>query len=419
MRALPAALALLLGLSCADDGLARNVQLGGFVFAEATHREARDTPVNPGDLFDLSSDLFEAAVLVEGEAAGFTWRARADAIGTGDDWPERTRVRLQELSYQRRIGERWSVSIGKQERSWDTGLAFRPLGFFRSRPDLRDILDREGRQEGLPLVSATYVDDRFIVEAVASDDVFGDVDDGIEARQWAARLSGQLGKLDASLVVRQAAGQRPGIGGSASYAAGAVELHFDAYGGPRARRRVHRGALESSGNGVAAELYASDPFMLVRGGHGTVLSSVIGATWAPSGKLSLGAEYIHQGSGFSTRQWSNYLDLVADHRAALDTPSRGLAIANLAYDLDVLRGAVRRDYLFLRGATSWKDFSISVSAFTGLADASALLNGTVTRKLGRKAEAVLTVSGFVGRDNAEFGLVPFGTIVSLSLRRSF
>lgn len=418
-----ACLATLSGLAWPSLTLAQDVRVGGFAFLEATHREAKATPVNPDDLFNLSSDAFEAAALVEGDAAGFAWRVRAESFGTGDRWPDRTRLRLQELSYQRRIGERLSVSVGKQERSWDSGLAFRPLGFFRTNPDLRDITDSEGRQEGLPLISVTYVGDQFVAEAVVSDDLFGDIDNAIEARQWAARLSGQLGKLDASLVVRAAAGQRPGVGGSATYAEGAVEVHVDAYVGPSRRRRTHRGLIGTGGQDVAdrlpAEPGASDPFVLDPGGRGSVLNGVVGVTWAPSSDLSLSAEYIHQDSGFSGRRWSAYLDLVASHRAALDTPAGGLAIANLAYDLGVLSGSVRRDYLFVLGRGSWKGIGMSASAFAGLADGSASLTASMSGKLSEHASAALTVTRLVGDRGSEFGLVPFGTIVSLSLRRSF
>lgn len=407
----------------ADDPAEDGVGLGGFVFLEATHRDARSTDVNPGDLFDLSSKTFEAAVIVEGPAFGFTWRARGELIGTEDRWPQRTRVRLQELSYQRRIGQRWSVSIGKQERSWDAGVSFRPLGFFRTQPNLSDPFDSEGRQEGLSLISVIYVGEAIITEAVVSDDVFGDIDDDVEARQWAARVSRQFGKIDASLVVRQAAGQSIGVGGSASYSAGAVELHADAYVGPRGRRRGHR-ALSGSGqvvpdDKIVDDLFPSDPFILDRGGGGTVLNSVVGITWAPSSDLRVNAEYIHRGGGLSGRKWSSYLDLVAGHRAALDTPSRGLAIANLSYDIGVLRGSVRKDYLYVQGSVTLGKLSLSASTIAGLADGSATLIASATHRFGQRAAAVFSAVSFIGSRTSEYGLLPFGTIVSLSLRRSF
>ncbi len=402
---------------------ANGLRVGGFAFAEATRLDARSTDVNPDDLFGLSGNRFEAAILVEASTSGFTLRARGEAIGTEKRWPDRTRIRLQELSYQRRIGQRWSVSIGKQERSWDSGFAFRPLGFFRTQPNLSDPIDTEGRQEGLPLVSVTYVGDAFIAEAVISDDVLGDIDDGVEARQWAGRVSRQFGKIDASLVLRQASGQGVGVGGSASYSAGAIELHADAYAGPRGRRRVHRafsGLERDMPDGVVAGgLFTSDPIVLDLGGRGTVVNAVAGVTWTPSSKWSLRAEYIHRGNGLSDRQWGSYLDLVADHRAALDTPSRGLAIANLAYDIGVLSGSARKDYLYVAGLATLEKLTLSASTNAGLADGSATLFGSATYQIGRRTVARLDAVVFVGDRRSEFGLLPFGTIVSLSLRRSF
>lgn len=409
---------LSLGLPCSLQA-AQELPFRGFVFVEGQHRSARDTPVNPDDLFRLSSDQLEAAVLVEGDIKGLSWRVRAEAVGEVAHWPEHKKIRIQELAYQRKVGERWSFSIGKQERSWDSGLAFRPLGFFRTRPDIRDPTDREGRQQGLPLISATYIGDRFTAEIVASDDVFGGVDEEIEARQWAARVSGQIGKLDASLVVRQAAGQRPGIGGSITYATGAIELHGDAYVGPSRRMLRHRGLLGSDSQEVPGDLYSSDPFFIDRGGRSTTLNSVVGITWAPLPNFSVTAEYIHQGGGYSDERWSDYLDLIATHRAALDTRFRGLATANLAYDLNVLRSTVRKDYLYVRASGSWRGFKMSGLAFAGLADGSASLTGTLSHLLGRKVEAQLAIIGFVGNPRSEFGLVPFGTVARLSLRRPF
>jgi hypothetical protein len=98
---------------------------------------------------------------------------------------------------------------------------------------------------------------------------------------------------------------------------------------------------------------------------------------------------------------------------------RGLAIANLAYDLNVLRSPVRRDYLFVRATGSWHGFKTSGSAFTGLADGGAALTGTLSHMLGKKVEAQLAISAFVGNSRSEFGLVPFGTVARLSLRRPF
>lgn len=407
----------------ADTPAEGSLQLGGFVFSEATRRNGRSTDVNPGNLFELSANTFEVAALVEGTAFGFTWRARAETVATKGRGPDRTRVRLQELSYQRRIGHRWSISVGKQERSWDAGFAFRPLGFFRTQPSLSDPFDTEGRQEGLPLLSVTYVGDAVVAEVVVSDDVFGDIDDGVEARQWAARVSRQFGKLDASLVVRHAAGQGPGAGISTSYSAGAIELHVDAYVGPRGRRRGHRGLFGPDrvvpDGGIADDLFTSDPFFLDRGGRGHVVNGVGGVTWAPSSDLSLRAEYIHRGAGLSGRRWSSYLDLIASHRVALDTPSRGLAIANLSYDISVLSGSVRKDYLYGQGTVTLGQLTLSASTLAGLADGSATLFASATRRLGRRAAVALTAVGFVGDRTSEYGLLPFGTIVSLSLRQSF
>ncbi len=409
---------LCLSLPCSLQA-ARELPFRGFVFVEAQHRSARDTPVNPDDLFRLSSDQLEAAILVEGDTKGLSWRVRGEAVGDLAHWPERKKIRIQELAYQRKVGERWSFSIGKQERSWDSGLAFRPLGFFRTRPDLRDPTDREGRQQGLPLVSATYVGDRFTAEIVASDDVFGGVGDEIEARQWAARVSSQIGKLDASLVVRQAAGQRPGLGASITYATGAFELHGDAYVGPTRRMRRHSGLLGDDSVDVPGDLYRSDPFFVDRGGGSTTLNSVVGFTWTPVRNLAVTAEYIHQGGGLSDERWSDYLDLIASHRAALETRSRGLAVANLAYDLNVLGSSVRKDYLYVRASGTWHGFAMSGLAFTGLADGGATLGGTLSHALGSKVEAQLAITAFVGNPRSEFGLVPLGTVTRLNLRRPF
>ncbi|HEX8602751.1 MAG TPA: hypothetical protein VF774_08905, partial [Pseudoduganella sp.] len=283
----------------ADDGV------HGYALASLTQTHARSTAANPDKLFDAGGGSAELALGLEGSAGGLRWRARLTLDGErGSSWPGRRGIELQELHYGWRLGERWHVSAGQQLLTWDNGLAYQPLGFFKSsRTDLRDVFDTEGRSQGLPMAVATHLGDSVTTELVASvANPGGERAGRLNARQLAVRWSGEpLPGLNTAFMLRKRDGARLGAGISASYGVDEITLRGDAYYGPAEARTFPLGLFDG-----IARLFTPPPAFTFDPGHAYKLRSVLGATWTPLRGVALHGEWIHHGDGLSGGAWRRY-----------------------------------------------------------------------------------------------------------------
>ena len=420
MRAtLPSALCAALALPA--SAVAADAGVHGYALAGLTQTQARSTAANPDNLFDSGGGAGELALGLEGTQSGVRWRARLTLDGErGDGWPSEHSVKLQELHYGWRWGERWHFSAGQQLLSWDNGLAFQPLGFFKSsQTDLRDVFDTEGRSQGLPMLVATHLGDTVTTDIVASTANPGN--DRVEqsnARQLAVRWSAEpVPGLNTALMLRKRDGARVGAGVSSSYGVGEVTLRADAYYGPAEARRFPLGLLSGP-----AQLYLPPLAFSYDPGHAYRLRSAIGATWTPQRGLALYGEWLHHGEGLSGGQWDLYQQQLTLHRAALDGPHHGSAVGNLGTDLSLLGSApagVRRDYLYLRAELGQDDATWYLSTFAGLADGSALTTLSKSWQLREHLTLKADVSAFTGSSRSEFGLTPYRYQAHLVLLQTF
>ncbi|HWA22036.1 MAG TPA: hypothetical protein VG735_06540, partial [Caulobacterales bacterium] len=260
---------------------------GGLLLLKATGTEAAPSLLAvPGA--DYSTRSGEAAVLADGDAKGLRYRIRGEAFaysGRETEWA----VKIKELAYGRRLDETWSVSIGKQVRSWDSGLAYQPLGFFRKGLDLADPFDSEGRVEGLPMLIVTRLGARVNLEGVVSAPLSGSSATSANERQWAVRLSGDITpSINAAWIVRQREHAPPGVGASANWARDRLQLHADAFYGPPQVRLTARSVRETP------RLYTERPTLL-QDQRQAVLDAVAGLTWTATDYLEINAEWIHRG----------------------------------------------------------------------------------------------------------------------------
>jgi hypothetical protein len=385
--------------------------IGGFVMTRSIDAQESETKLNPQGAFPLGYDAAEFAGLVEGQWNGLNFRLRGQAFT--DDKAGDNRVLIQELDYTSRLADRWSLSVGKQTRSWGTGLSYQPLGFFRSQPDLRDPFDAEGRVTGLPMLALSYLGRNTNLDIIVSDDLSGSHDPAaLNHRQWAIRVSGEpIDNLHGAFVIRQRDGSRPGFGGSLSYAVNAFDLHADVFYGPPDARLVYRGLL-----GEAPAFYASDPFVPQRNANYTT-QSVLGVTWSPSREFAIYAEWLHKGDGLSDSQWSRFNDFIDLHAAA---PISAAKFRNLAWDTQQLGfGQARRDYAY--GMINWQDtdWSASLGSLVSLEGASAFLTGAFGYSFSRRLSLSLSYSQASGATDSEFGLSPYKSFLSLRLKRTF
>lgn len=408
--------ALLAGQApAADDGV------HGYALAGLTQTHTRSTTANPDDLFDAGGGSAELALGLEGTLRGWRWRARLTLDGErGSGWPHSRGVKLQELHYGWRMGERWHVSAGQQLLTWDNGLAYQPLGFFKSSTtDLRDVFDSEGRSQGLPMVVATHLGDSVTTDIVASVANPGsELAERRNARQVAVRWSTEpYPGLNTAFMLRKRDGARVGAGVSASYGIDEVTLRGDAYYGPAEARTFPVGLFDGPARLFTPPLaFTFDP------GHAYKLRSVLGATWTPVRGLALYGEWIHHGDGLSGGEWRRYRAQLGEHALALDGPRRNLAIGNLGTDLSVLGSApagVRRDYLYLRAELGQGDATWYVSTFAGMADGSAITTLSKTWQLRDHLTLRGDVSLFTGHAGSEFGLTPYRHQANLVLLQTF
>lgn len=420
MRALLPPL-LCAALAAPASALADDAGVHGYALAGLTRTPARGTAANPDNLFDTGGAAGELALGLEGSVGGVRWRARLTLDGErGDGWPAERNLKLQELHYGWRWGERWHFSAGQQLLSWDNGLSFQPLGFFKSsQTDLRDVFDTEGRSQGLPMLVATHLGDSVTTDLVASTANPGN--DRVErsnARQLALRWSAELTPgLNTALMLRKRDGARVGAGVSSSYGVGEVTLRADAYYGPAEARRFPLGLLDGPPRLYLPPLaFSDDP------GHAYRLRSVIGATWTPRRALALYGEWVHHGDGLSGGQWKLYQQQLALHSAALNGPYHGAAVGNLGTDLSLLGSApagVRRDYVYLRAELGQGDATWYLSTFAGVADGSAMTTLSKSWQLRDHLTLKADLSAFTGSARSEFGLTPYRYQAHLVLLQTF
>jgi hypothetical protein len=391
----------------------------GYLLAAVDQATGRATNANPDNMFALGGGGAELALGLEGEQRGVRWRARLTARGArGDGWPAEHNLSLQELYYRWRIGERWHASAGEQLLAWDNGLAFQPLGFFKSsRTDLRDVFDVEGRSQGLPLLAMTRLGDSVTTDLVVSGaNPHGDRAEKLNGRQAALRFSGEPWPgLNAAFVLRKRSASGVGAGISSSYGVGQATLRADAYYGPADARVFPDALLRQS-----PQVFLPPPAWREQD-HPYRWRSVAGFTWTPTRALALYGEWIHKGDGLSGAQWSRYLGQIQAHAAALDGPLGRAARGNLGTDLNVLDSTVagvRRDYLYLR-AELGQGGSLYVSSYAGLADHGALHTVSKTWRLREHTTLRLDASVFTGRADSEFGLTPYRRQAGLTLLHSF
>lgn len=389
--------------------------VGGFVLVKAGATQGRDdAPLSlPG--VDFDSRALETAAVVDGHIRGLRFRLRAEAFGDPQSgWPDRSDIRLKELSYGWRLNPAWSLSIGKQQRAWGSALSAQPLGFFRFDTDLTDTLDSEGRIEGLPMVVATRLGEKLNFEAIVSDPLSND--DPLKTlnnRQVAIRLSGDPApRLNASLILRQRSGAPLGVGGSATYAVGAVEVHVDAFYGPPQARYVYAGFSDP-----APVLHAGNPFMLEKSGPAS-LRTVVGFTWTPTQEIGFQAEWSHRGDGVSGGDWDRYLAGLDLHRATLATPRFGQGFQNLAWDLTASRTG-RSDHLLVMASLTRQTSSYRILSTVSLADGSAFTSLSAGWTLPYRVNLGLGLTAFSGGSRTELGVIPIRGSAYVSLSRAF
>lgn len=394
-------------------GPAAGQELRGFVAADQEVIDLRPSRAT-ADFVPFELETREVAVMLEGEFGRARLRVRTAASGAVDKWPDNLTVRLKEASYDLGRVRDWSLSVGVQQRSWDSGFLYQPLGFFRSSPRLGDPFDREGKVGGVPMLSALRVGDEVSTEVVVA---YGETQPSARfprsSGAVAVRVSGELARgLSNALVVR-ANRDGVGVGVSASYVLGDVEAHADVFVAPAAASLRHGGV-----DAPAPRLFVLSPYELHTDPTLRV-SSVAGLGWTPTSRINLNAEWSHRGDGLSRGEWRRFLAMVDAHRAAVRSPQSALALTNLAWDRRLLNGSARRDYLGVSGRLDLSPVDVTASWQVGLADGGSSSYVSVGWLGPARIYAALSLVLLRGDDDSEFGLSSASQIATLRLSRGF
>ena len=408
------------GGRCAGSNDTWDLDARGYLLELMTVNKTRSGPRPLYNATRIPRFASELALGLEGNWGEVSYRLRATATdGWDPDAAGRTDVVLQELSREWIAGKNLRLLVGKSVLSWDVGFSAQPLGFFQTEQDFRDITDRFGRSEGLPLIALTWLGESGSVAVVYSND-FENAPDGFNEglRQWGLNVVYDLPGLTVSGVVQQPEDQRLGLGGSISGVAGSrYAFHGSVFVRRGTRRPTHR-SIETQ----ELVFWNSDPYGSFRRHDDRYFARwVIGGRVTPDPWSEFLVEWVHDDRGFDRAEWRRFLKLVDFHRwgGTADVPQESVA-ANLLHDGQALiRNGARQDYLYVRYSRQIERSSVAISAFVGVADGSFI--PAVSADLAKVGRLVLgaRASAFVGSGSSEFGMIALDWIIDASVRYDF
>ncbi|HTO92809.1 MAG TPA: hypothetical protein VMM80_00515 [Bacteroidota bacterium] len=319
------------------------------------------------------------------------------------------RFDIRELSVDLSLGESWDLLLGKKILKWGTGYAFNPTGVVEPQRSPSDPGDRLNQNEGRNLVSLTG----FIGKSSLTAVYLNDAEVAHSSLAWgkneiALRAYTFIGGLDLSLVGHYREGDRLEIGANTSYVIGDnLELHGELLG-KRGSSMLYHAILRSDN---PAQEFTAFPYAATEDDSREIFCKLLaGGQFTFTNGINVALEYYHNQEGLSPGEWKRWMNFVKFQDAiqrgaiavdpAMIVPSR----LNLLWSLLTLspRGTMR-DYLFLRAAYSEVSWSCEAICFMNAADGSVALIPTLTWKASAYLSVYARYSGYLGRNDAEFG----------------
>ncbi|MFC4158924.1 hypothetical protein [Chitinimonas lacunae] len=360
-----------------------------------------------------SSWEHEAAAVINGRFEGISFKARAEQRRIDPERGQRRHhddLRLLELATARNVGEHGVITLGKTFLNWDVGLSAQPLGFFQWENQLTDLGDSLGQAEGIPLVAAAWLDERFDLTVAYGS---GRRSRGKRVLEQAAlNLGWHNEQLALALVAQKPAGGRVGVGGTFSWTARPeLVVHGSLFRRRGNSREMDRRLLDGSGFAQLGRWREHD--------QRHYLKSVLGATWAFGADSSLIAEWSYDAAGLDRQQWQRYRQLVEQDLAAYRQQADNYAAYQLYADSAALHeSGARRHYLFLQWRGSEGNWSFApLLRFGEGGSVMSHLGGSY--RLSRSATANFGLTHFSGRRGSEYDYLPIRYIARLSLNWTF
>ena len=379
----------------------------GHALATIAGRDVRNGPINKNNFFDINEVAGELALSLEGLMSGINWRLRFDHQQDYDKPGSNSRLSVQEFSKTFSLSNYLHATIGKTQLNWDSALSHQVLGFFQRDTNFSDLTDNFALSEGLPLLSLSYLREKWDLTLVYSNDFLNDPDGFNQGlSQYAANVTFDIGRTTTSIIAQKPGGQRTGIGITTN-----VDLsdYLVAYGSFFVRKGTRR-PISSLIRDDVVDIAIDNP----NGSHRIASLTrytrfVLGINAATTTDYSVIVEFSFDKRGLDKAEWRRYLDLISAHREAAtadDASIRYLGFANLAFDAEILlpQGA-RQKYIFTQITKTGRQYRGSFFLRYGL-DESALLGTNFDYALTDRLRTGFISNFFVGGETTEYGLLP-------------
>ena len=379
----------------------------GHALATIAGRDVRNGPINKNNFFDINEAAGELALSLEGLMSGINWRLRFEHQQDYDKPGSNSRLSVQELSKTFSLNNYLHATIGKTQLNWDSALSHQVLGFFQRDTNFFDLTDNFALSEGLPLLSLSYLTEKWDLTLVYGNDFLNDPDGFNQGlSQYAANVTFDIGRTTTSIIVQKPGGQRTGIGITTN-----VDLsdYLVAYGSFFVRKGTRR-PISSLIRDDVVDIAIDNP----NGSHRIdsfrrYTRFVLGMNAAMTADYSFMVEFSFDERGLDKSEWRRYLDLIGNHRVAataVDVSTRYLGYANLAFDVETLlpQGA-RQKYIFTQISKTGRQYSGSFFLRYGL-DESALIGTNFNYELTDRLRTGLISNFFIGGETTEYGLLP-------------
>lgn len=150
---------------------------------------------------------------------------------------------------------------------------------------------------------------------------------------------------------------------------------------------------------------------------------VVGGTYTFGDGTNLTGEYIYNGQGYNSEEWSALSDYIKyNNRAFRSNFFSDLAQANLAQASSLMKfREMRRNYIFVRVSNSKAIQNVDgqIAAIYNADDSSFLISPLVDYKISNNLIAGMSMTVYEGKKDSEFGLMYWGWEASVVLRYYF
>lgn len=426
-------LCLLLGLSLSAS--AESLELKPMlVFTGLVTDVRRD--LDPGSLSGIPSNEITAAAVLDGRWEGVRFRYRLDANqqrgGKGPTAFSNVHLdgRLLQLRRRFTLSDRWALSVGKFNESFDYGHYAQVLNFLSDNIISGDFEDLAARATGFPMAKLSYNAERFGVDLIYSDDRSSDAayrfhsqNSGFNRglRQWLGVLRVNFDEINWTVLVQKPSDMSAGFGASFIYTQNAQMQWYGAlFAQPGSRLPVLRNIYPDGTAPLGVDdVYTSSPYFASRLRQSRWYSrSMLGIGWTSEEQLSLRFEWLHDKNGMSPSDFSRWRQIIDFHRGIALT-DRTASDLNIVWNAQALRGRQRDTFLVRVDRPLGEGFSVAFNAIVG-ADRSALLQSRLRYSPpGKKWDTWIDLQRSTGSTGTEFGSALARTQLQLGLRYLF